>query len=333
MVDHLVGDRSAPPSPRSPGGPSATARRGATAARRVAPPPAPADEASTDVAAGRARLGQRLRELCHRGQADDGRPRLLALVVVAIVVAVVAAGVGALRSPLLAVRQVRVVGAVSTPVPEVTRAAALDHRLMMDVRAHTVAQAVDRLAWVAHASVSREWPSTVKITVRERSPVAIAAAPADRAGAGPSGPDAATAAPAASTRAATVLVDGSGRALGPAPSGTALPVIEVDPRGGAAASLPRPGTAVGPAYRPGLTVAAALPRALIGRVVTIAVGADGGVRLALAGGASAIIAAPTDLGPKLGALTTILDQTKSVSGTIDVRVPAAPVLTGVPPGG
>ena len=54
------------------------------------------------------------------------------------------------------------------------RAAGLDgHPLMIRVDTRRLEQRLDALPWVATATVARDWPSTVGISVRERVPAAV----------------------------------------------------------------------------------------------------------------------------------------------------------------
>jgi hypothetical protein len=148
----------------------------------------------------------------------------------------------------------------------------------------------------------------VVVTVRERSPVAQVGA-----------------------AGSAELVDGSGRVLGPAPVGAVLPAIELGVAPGAtpgsAPAAGAPGSGVTAAYRPGLRVAAALPAALVPRVVAVVVGADGALGLRLSGGSTAILGDATDLGAKLEAVLTMVTRVQVRTATIDASVPTAPVLT------
>jgi hypothetical protein len=87
-----------------------------------------------------------------------------------------------------------------------------------------------------------------------------------------------------------------------------------------------------PSLATGLSVAAALQPPLAGQVALITTTATGDVVLALGSGAHALLGPPTDLGDKLLSLTTMVTRVQVGQGTIDVRVPTAPVLTaGAPP--
>jgi cell division protein FtsQ len=103
------------------------------------------------------------------------RPWLVGLAVLALV-----AGVAAVfyLTPLLGVARVRVVGARIVTVDEVRAAAAVAPGTpLARVDLTAVAHRVDRLAPVREATVSRGWPDTIVIRVRERTAVAAVALP------------------------------------------------------------------------------------------------------------------------------------------------------------
>jgi len=100
------------------------------------------------------------------------------LVVATLVVLVLLTGAWMVtRSPLLDVDRVEVRGTTQV-TPDAVQAAAGVHPgdPMVWLDAGDVAGRVETLPWVRHASVQREWPDTVRITVRERAPVAWVAA-------------------------------------------------------------------------------------------------------------------------------------------------------------
>lgn len=250
---------------------------------------------------------------------EEGRRRLRLLVSFTAALVLFATGFGMLRTPLFAVRHVRVVGASHAGVATVVHAAGLGRQgLMIDLRPGAEAAAVDRLPWVRSTRVRREWPDTVKVTVTER--VAVAQI---------------------STTAGAVLVDGSGRLLAEAPAATALPVLSLAGAIAPAPSLHTPalapaaspasstalGSFLGAPFHPGVLVAAALPPALVPRVLGIVIGAGGRVRLELSGGASAKLGEPSDLARKLEAVLTLVERVRIGSETIDATVPNFPVLT------
>jgi cell division protein FtsQ len=153
---------------------------------------------------------------------------------------------------------------------------------------------------VAHASVQRHWPQTVRIVIAERTPVA---AVADKKG--------------------WAVLDGRGRVLDVAPAvpKDVLTLVDVPAVG-------PPGSDVDPAIRSVLTVAATLPADVVSRTVAFGLGNGGQLQLHLKGGGVALLGSTQDVAAKVLALQTLLARVdlRSVA-TIDVRVPGAPVVT------
>jgi cell division protein FtsQ len=289
---------AAAPSPSPPPVAERILRRQGTDWRRREP-----DTTSPAPARTRVRIDPRFRQRRIQVKREEGRRRLRVLVAGTSVLVTVAAAFVALRSPLLSVRHVVVRGAQHTAVADVLAAAHLTgHPLMIGIAPARDDRAVQRLPWVARASIHRHWPDAVVVDVVERTPVASV-------GDG-------------------LLVDASGRVLGAAPPSTALPAVTL--AGGRAAAVPAAGATLPPAYRPGLVVASALPAPLVPKVVAVLVAPDGTVRLGLAGGAGAILGDTGELSSKLEAVLTLVERVRIGSGTIDATVPTAPVLTQGP---
>jgi cell division protein FtsQ len=217
----------------------------------------------------------------------------------------VGAGVATTRTPLLAVHHVHLGGAVNTSTSAVLAATGLDRKpLMVDVNSGRLRARLQALPWVATATVRRQWPTTVDIRLSERTPVASAVGP----GGGPA------------------LLDRSGRVLAVGGT-TVLPAIAgIAPVGPPGSSVPLAGT-VGDA----LVVAASLPSAIdpgpATRVKAITV-AEGTLQLVLLNGPAVVLGSAVQLDAKLSALRTILLQVdlRGVT-TVDLRIPAEPVLT------
>lgn len=75
---------------------------------------------------------------------------------------------------LLGVRSVEIEGASAVPVDQIRAAAAVpDRKPMMLVDTGQIADRIMTLPGVASVDVSRSWPSTVDITVTERTPIAF----------------------------------------------------------------------------------------------------------------------------------------------------------------
>jgi cell division protein FtsQ len=97
-----------------------------------------------------------------------------------------AAALGALAwllfaSPLLVLRRVQVVGARHTGPNDIAAAANLsgDENLLL-LSTGEVARDAARLPWVAHATVDRKLPGTIRVAIEERSPAAVVASEAGR---------------------------------------------------------------------------------------------------------------------------------------------------------
>jgi len=230
-----------------------------------------------------------------------GRRRLRLVVAALVTAALIAAVWGGTRSPLLDVDRIVVEGAARTGDDGVRSAAAIQGgQAMTDVDVDGASRKVSGLPWVLETDVVRDWPSTVRLRVVERRPVAVA-----RQG-----------------DAAWVLVDRTGRVLAPAdapPPGIAV-VDGVPPAGEPGTQLAAP--ALGP-----LEVAAELPPGLAPRVSTVAVGPSG-VELRLDPQGVVLIGDGLGVAEKLQAALTVLAAVdgRTVS-TLDVRIPSTPVLT------
>ena len=121
-----------------------------------------------------------------RPQPDDRRPSRRRpsgkSVLFAVLGAAILAGMAwaLLGSRLLVVRSVRVIGAGPTvSAAQVLAAAHVPHGLpLIRVDTGAIAHRVEQLRQVQYAKVSKDWPSTVVITVQPRTPVFAVRAPA-----------------------------------------------------------------------------------------------------------------------------------------------------------
>jgi len=220
-------------------------------------------------------------------------------------VVAVAAVVTALHSPLLAARQVTVLGARHSGTAAVAAAAGLlGQPPLIDVDPAAAQRRVEALPWVAAARVERHWPDAVTVLVTERVPVGALTRPGGIA-----------------------LVDGTGRVLAwepSAPPGTAVLAAGVVPG--------RPGSVLPVAARPVLAVARTLPPSIALRVQEVVLGA-GTVALHLGGGLVAELGSPTGLAAKFAALAGVLARAApSGPAVIDVSVPGAPTVGPPAPG-
>jgi cell division protein FtsQ len=227
---------------------------------------------------------------------DAGRRRLRVLIVVATVLAVLTLAWGASVSPFLDVDHLRFRGLHRVTAAQVEDASGIhpgDAMLWLD--AGQSVRGIEALPFVRRASVKREWPGTVRVTVVERRPVAWLAGPTSM-----------------------VVVDGTGRVLetvAAAPPG--MPQLL------GAEFVPGPGATISPVG--GARVAAGLTGLLVVGTRSVTTTAAG-VTLQLANGPEVRMGSADHAGVKLRAALAVLAAT---AGTevhyIDVTVPTNPV--------
>lgn len=242
------------------------------------------------------------RETAHRfaqrARAERRRRRRIALAVAAVL-AVLAGGAAFLaRSSVLRVESVVVSGARRQPVPEVLAAARVPAgEPMWTLDTESIRQRVATLPRLRSVSVSRQWPRTVRITVAERQPVAVAALPSG----------------------GHVVVD-SGAAeierLPAAPDG--LLRVRLDAPG-----LADDAAARRPLVTSALAVAVALPPPVRARVESVTVASTEAVSLRLTGGAVVQWGSPARSERKAQVLTALLVTPYQL---YDVRAPDTPAV-------
>lgn len=207
------------------------------------------------------------------------------------------------RSPALDVDRIEVGGARRTDVLELVGTSGIGlGDPMTDLDLGTAAVRVARLPWVDDVVVDRDWPSTVRIVVTERTPVAALAAGEGR----------------------WSLVDERSRVLAVVDDPGDLPVLV------GLGELPAPGEALEPEDADVVAVAAALPSSLEEVVTEVAV-VDGAVHLTSRDGGDVLLGGADELEAKLGALATMVAKVDlTCLQVLDLRVPSAPVLTRDP---
>ena len=247
-------------------------------------------------------MDPRIRERRIEVRRLEGRRRLRLLLASAGVAVAIAGGWGVTRSPLLSVHHIALVGAVHTSETSVLAATGLRRgEAVVDIDEGAASRRLDALPWVARASVRRQWPQGVRITLTERVPSAVVPG----------------------SQGTWALVDRSGQVLGPVLVPLAgLPVLAGLPPAGA------PGSALGQGAERVLDVAVALTPALLARVAAVQPSPNGGVDLALRAGGIARLGGLDQLGEKLLAVDTVLSRVDVHNlAVLDVRVPGSPVLT------
>ncbi|MBW3575299.1 MAG: FtsQ-type POTRA domain-containing protein [Actinobacteria bacterium] len=256
-------------------------------------------------------IDPRIRHRRQEVRRHEGRRRLRRLAVVGGVAGFVAAGALLTSSPLLDVDRVEVEGVVHTDAEEVRRAAAIDiGEAMLTVRGSRATRAIEKLPWVATATVVRSWPATVIVNVAERSAVAVADLGAHR-----------QVILGADGRQLAVVSRGDQRAEG-------LPVLQ------GLQFEPAPGQAVDPSDMGALELAERLGAQFDAAEVRVVV-TDGAVEAALSrkpgGELVARFGTPDRLEAKVSALASVVQQAGAGVAVVDVSAPDAPALTRAGP--
>ncbi len=222
------------------------------------------------------------------------RRRLLVVGIVVVVLVAIAYGVS--RSPLVAVDTLKVRGTSHLTTAQVLDAAGVhEGDAMVWIDTTTAVEGMEALPYVRDATLEREWPSTVRIAVRERTPASWIDGPGGKA-----------------------LVDRSGRVLeqvDAAPPGMPqlLGAKLVPPPGGTV-------DAVGAAR-----VAGALTGLAAAGTKSVEL-TDHGIVLHLATGPEVRMGEATQIGVKIRAALAVLDATQAAPPTyVDVSVPTNPV--------
>ena len=226
----------------------------------------------------------------------QGRRRLRFVVLVLGVVIAVVAVFGATRSPALDVDHVVVRGADQTGAAAVRRASGVPlGRPLVSVDPAHVEARLERLPWVERASVARSWPGTVRITLTERTPIAVVG-----------------------TGSAAVVVDGDGRAIAAAHHED-LPVVAGAPVAvGRELAAPR---------RSVVSILEEMPAALR-REVAAAHATPSGIALTLTDDITVRWGDSSQPSAKADALAVLLEQAdRSTIAGIDVSVPRAATVT------
>ncbi|HKJ54689.1 MAG TPA: FtsQ-type POTRA domain-containing protein [Nitriliruptoraceae bacterium] len=240
------------------------------------------------------------RQLVRRERRRDRLHRTIAvLVVLAIAVGLLLAE----RSPLVAISDVEVVGVSEVDADSVIAASGIrPGTSLLRVDLDEAAASVAELPRIESAQVVRTDPLTVEISVVERQPAYVARVDDD-----------------------TITIDDDGIVLSPgAPAG--LVVIEVEN-----GALPEPGESVNavPALANALAVVEGMPGPLGPRIAGMRAIEEDRAVIVLDDGTAVEMGRAQQLDAKARALAIVLEDLDGrVVQVIDVRAPAAPVVTG-----
>lgn len=229
-----------------------------------------------------------------------GRRRMRRIKGVLAAICAVVWALVALRSPLLDVDRVHVVGTERVPEAEVRRAAATTATgtPMVEVDLGRAREGVAALPWVDEVRVTRMWPGSIRIVVSERHEVATV-----------------------EHEDGWALLDAEGRVLAVVDARPDLPALPGE-------RTAAPGRTLGADDRRALAVLADLPSALRAAVEATDDGPDG-LELVLDDGYRVVLGDGTDLAAKAEAAEAVRQHAGDGGEAcrIDVRVPTAPVLT------
>lgn len=232
---------------------------------------------------------------------QEGRRRLRVVVALLVCLGVATAVWGATQSPLLDVDRIVVEGAARTGSAATIKASGVSRGTgMVDVEEQAVERRLRALPWVRSASVRREWPGTLRLSVLERTPVAITA----------------------NLGGSWAVVDTQGRVL----AWEATPVPGLLVLGGLDAAG-APGATLAPAARGLLDVARAVPSGLRPLISGATIGVDG-ISLGLVPEGRILLGEADALAEKLRAAQLVLEGVETSDlGVLDVRLPATPTVT------
>lgn len=250
---------------------------------------------------GRSQIDPRIRQRRIAVQRASGRRRLRRLVVLTGVLVAVIAGVLLALSPVLDVDRVTVAGASATPASDIIAASGiLDGDAMVRLDVDGATEALEVLPWVDRATIRRDYPSAVKIVIREREPVGIL-----------------------SSGDTEALVDGSGRVLGPVqPPYRELARVVIP------TEIPAAGQTVDASTRATLDLVDAVAAGIEGHPVVITQDPAGETSLIVDDSIAVRIGDADRIATKVRSVATILDQVDlTCVATIDVRIADRPVLT------
>jgi cell division protein FtsQ len=243
-------------------------------------------------------MDPRIRDRRIEVRREAGRRRLRLLLLAMGTFVVLGLGYLLVQSAMLDVDHVRVAGVRNLSEDDVLDAAAVEHGMpLLRVDTGAIARRVEALPWVEEASVHRDFPGMLRITVVEHEAVAFVRGAAGGVG----------------------LVAPDGRVIATAPAAPAGAVEILGLR-----RVPDVGSLVSPPRA--AQVASALPDELATQIVAIDVGGDG-VALRLARGGEVRLGTLDDLPAKAASAIAVLARIGDEPiAYLDVSTPESPVV-------
>jgi cell division protein FtsQ len=240
------------------------------------------------------------------------RRRHRVFAVFGLVLALVAAGIGATMSPLLDIDRITVVGEQRLSADELIEASGLQRgERLVDVDVNAARRSLMALPLVASARVVRDWPDAVRITLTEEQP-SLTVQAADR----------------------TVLVSRTGRVLEtlsePAPGHPVLVLdVPLDLTGTRSATGDGVvGAVISEPLRHATAVFERISDDLRGELALARLSDAGTLSFELSDGAVVEFGPPEDVAAKLLAVQAVLSQVqRTCMATLDVREPSRPAVS------
>ena len=224
-----------------------------------------------------------------------------------VAVSLYASGDWVLHRSYFTVHKVLVRGMHHESLSDVLRVSGLGlHPAMIDVNDGVVARRIDRLTWVAATLVTKQWPSTVRLVITERVPVAVARVAHGR----------------------LQLVDATDKPLAVVSVSRRFPLLELS---GANASAP---WRFAPFEQAAARVASDLPVAFRAQVAAISISHSGDVALHMTTPLTFVLGPASDLVAKFSAIAAVIHASavNSVAlragDVIDVTVPGTLTVSG-----
>jgi cell division protein FtsQ len=199
-----------------------------------------------------------------------------------------------LRQSYFRVQRVTFVGAHHESSAALLAASGLaNHPSMINLSDVTIEENLSAFTWIGAVRITKHWPNSVVVTVRESVAVAVAF----------------------NSTHVLEFVDETGRALGAAPLKTNMPTLE----------YLHPTTTSWPFARAGRAaayVASQLPRAFASQVASVTDDAHGTVTIKLTTPVTFIVGPATNLHAKFVAIASVIAHSQLVPGdVVDVTVP------------
>ena len=225
-------------------------------------------------------------------------------VAIAVLASVVTVGQWILRSSFLRVQHVTLIGVHHESSLRVLRSSGLEaHPSMFGLSATSIKQHLAQFPWIAGVTVTKHWPHSVVVTVREASSVAVAF----------------------NSHHVLQYVSASGHDLGIAPTAANQPTLQ----------YLKPLSTTWPYERAGVSaayVASQLPAAFSAQVALVTEDASGQVTLKMTTPVTFILGPATQLHAKFVAIASVIAHSTLQPGdVVDVTVPDELAVTGAPP--